>query len=484
MFKFAGVMAAVLIFGGCVVFKPATRHETPIEMPSKYSLYAAQTDPGAGPMNRKWRGFFDNDELSRLVARALAGSFDVETARARFAQAWAAARKTDSSAWPALNHNSGAQTTATRIKSASSKNTTVSSEEAWTLGLGASYEIDLWGRVAAMRRSGAVKIEAAREDLAAAAAAVAAKTAELWIDVISVRQQIVILEKQIENAQNLLNIQNTRFVNGVGKAFDISQQAEALAAIKAEAPMLRLKERQLMTSLAFLLGMASAQGLKIEQTTFPQWVPMPRAGLPADLLAHRPDVRAAGLRLKSADWEVSAARSDRLPSISLSAQSLFSNGALHLLFNQWISSLGASLTGPIFDGGRRGAEVERTRAVAKERLALYAQTVAKAVKEVEDSMAGEEFTHVHVGLLEDQLKAARATTQDALLIYLNGRGDYVSYLNALTGVQRLERRLAVEKASRAKARVALVRALGGDWVADMANDDGLGNDQGDQKENG
>ena len=483
MFKFASVMAAFLIFGGCVMFAPVTRHETPLELPAKYSLYASEAEPKAGSMSREWRVFFDNDELNRLVARALAGSFDIETARARFAQAWAVARRTDSSAWPALNYDAGAQATRTRIKSASSQSVSVSGEEAWTLGLGASYEIDLWGRVKSMRRAGAIKIEAAREDLAAAAVTVAAKTVELWIDIISVRQQIGILEKQIKSARNLLSLQQSRFLNGVGKAFDISQQTEALAAIKAEAPLLRLEERQLMTSLAFLLGMASAQGLEIRQTTIPQPIPMPSAGLPADLLANRPDVRAAGLRLKSADWEVSAARSDRLPSISLSAQSLFSSGALHLLFDQWISTLGASLTGPIFDGGRRRAEVERTRAVAKERLALYAQTVAKAVKEVEDSMAGEEFRNVYVELLEDQLKAARITTQGALLIYLNGQGDYDSYLRALTGGQSLERRLVLAKASRAKARVALCRALGGDWTTDVANNDGQGNDQGDQKEN-
>ena len=469
MFRFTIVISVFLVLGGCVIFKPAKRDKSPLEIPARYSLHADSSDNEPGGGRKKWWRAFNSEELNGLIARALSGGFDIETARARFSRAYAAARKINAEAMPVLRYEAGAKTKRARTKISSSKRETVSGESSWRLNMAASYEIDLWGRANSLRRAGAVDVEAARKDLEAAAVTVSAKVAETWIDIIAVRRKIGILEKQIKANADMLEIQKMRFLNGMTNALDLSRQREAVAAIKAEKPLLRLQETRLVNSLAFLLGMASAKGLEISQKTVPGLIPMPGSGLPADLLGNRPDVRAAALRLKSADWEVSAASANLFPSISLSAQSVFSNENLNLLFENWITTLAASLAGPIFDGKRRKAEVERARATARERLIFYARTVARAVREVEDSMAEENLRQVYLKLLKERLKAARATLKNALVIYRNGRGDYLSYLNALTGAQRFERELVWERASLAKSRVALYRALGGDWTKDLPN---------------
>ena len=139
-------------------------------------------------------------------------------------------------------------------------------------------------------------------------------------------------------------------------------------------------------SLTALLGRTDFQSLNLSSTNLPTLGPLPAVGIPADVLANRPDVRRAGLRLQAADWSVSAARADRLPAIRLTASADYTNIQSSNLFNDWYANLIGSITGPIFEGGRRKAEVKRTRSVAEERLADYRETVINAMKEVEDAV--------------------------------------------------------------------------------------------------
>jgi outer membrane protein TolC len=225
---------------------------------------------------------------------------------------------------------------------------------------------------------------------------------------------------------------------------------------------LQANERQLHNLLAVLSGRTAIEDLG--QETLPEIIPLPSTGVPADLLAARPDIQAAGLRLQSTDWVVSAARADRLPNLTISSRAAFSSGHLDLLFDNWIMSLAGSIAGPLFDAGQRSAEVDRTRAVAEEALADYARTVSEAIREVEDNLEAEMRQQEYIALLGDQLDATRVTLKDARLQYQNGQSNYLAYLTAWNSVQSLERQMAEETAARIKYRVALYRALGKHWT--------------------
>ena len=408
-----------------------------------------------------------SEELNALVDEALSGNFDhpfgmgpPETGRC----CGPTGRRGPSK--PTVDYNTGADKSWTRAKTKGAK-ASRSSDRAFLAGAGASYELDLWGRLDALRQSEASELEATREDLETAAVTVAAEIVAAYTDILSVRQQITILEDQIQVNRNLLKLQETRFVNGKADALDVSQQREALAAARAKLPELKLSERQYGNALAVLLGRTGAHDLIIDQTALPALPDLPSVGIPADLLSRRPDVRAAGLRLSAARWQVSAARADRLPSITLTADAAFSSSALDLLFDNWISTLAAGITGPIFDGGGRAAEVDRTRAAAEESLADYAKTVAVAIQEVEDGLAVEKCQNEHILLLKEQLDSSRTALKDAMIQYLNGQDNYLDYLTALTSVQDLERQLVEERAELIKNRVVLYRAAGGDWTREL-----------------
>lgn len=455
------MILGLFVLAGCSMFTPEPRPAAPLAMPQEFSLFT-NTDPGPGNW---WQGF-ESRELNGLVTQALSGNFDVRTALAKENQAEAVARKAGASLSPDLSYSTSLGRTAkqTRTDAAGRSGSATGS---YSAGLTAGYELDLWGRLKALHTSELLVYQASREDLDAAAVTVAADVVTAWLNILSARQQLTILENQIHINQKMLTLQELRFINGQADTLAVSQQREAVAQAKALLPGLKLTEQQQLNALAVLLGRAGTSDIAITQTDLPALIPLPKTGLPADLLAARPDVRAAGLRLSAADWLVSAARADRLPSLNLSADAAFSSTSLDLLFSNWMATLAASITGPVLDGGSRAAEVDRVRAQADQYLAAYAKTVAEAVQEVEDSLIKEKRQTEYLALLEEQLTASRITVRDAHLQYMNGQDNYLAYLTAWTGVQALERQLIAEKAALVKNRVTLYRTLGGDWTRDL-----------------
>ncbi len=463
MFRLCSIIIVLLNVTGCTIFQPPIRPSTPLDLPEKYSLYPAHRSDQV-----QWWKAFDSTELNSFVDEALSGNFDILTALSRLKQANAIARQAGANLKPSIGYNAGSKKTWQKTKTNGSKSN-YSDTQTWSTDLEASYEVDLWGRLEALRQSELLELKASQEDLEAAAVTVSAEVVISWVKILSVHRQIAILQDQIKTNQALLKLQQLRFVNGKADALDVSEQREALAGAKANLPMLQLTEQQELNALAVLLGRSSALGLSLVQQDLPGLIPVPSAGLPVDLLATRPDVRAAGLRLRAADWEVSAARADRLPAITLSADAGFSTNTFDLIFSNWVSTLAASITGPLFDAGYRSAEVDRTRAVAEEYLTDYASTVAKALQEVENSLVTEKRQNEYIVLLEDQLKASRMSLKDARIQYMNGQNDYLAYLTAWTSVQKLERQLVDEQATLIKNRVELYRTIGGDWGRELVS---------------
>lgn len=457
-----------LMLNGCITLTPGPRQDDPIAMPHGFSLYT-DTDPGPGT----WWHSFSSPELDSLVQQALAGNFDIRTALSKVRQAEAAARKAGADLSPTIDYSGSAQTSREQTKTDAKGRSSEDAKE-FSAGLSAGYEVDLWGRLNALHKAEITEYQATKEDLDAAAVTVSADVATAWIDILSLRRQINILNQQIETNQRMLSLQELRFENGQSDALDVSQQRDVLAQAKALMPPLQLGEAQQLNALAVLLGLAGkgdAIAGRISQSDLPDLIPLPQTGLPADLLASRPDVRAAGLRLNEKDWQVCAAKADRLPALDLSASAIFSSASLDLLFSNWVSTLAASITGPVFDAGYRSAEVDRAKAEADQYLTAYARTVAQAVQEVEDSLATERRQTEYIRLLKEQLATLRITVNDAHLQYMNGQDNYLDYLSAWINVQALERQLVDEQATLIKNRVTLYRTLGGDWTRGLSQAD-------------
>jgi len=452
-------MSIALLAGGCAPFAPGNRDAAPQTLPAHYSLYSPQ-----GEACGQWWQRFNSPQLDTLVDKALADGFTLRQYWAKLEQAQAVARKSGAALMPSLNATGDAGHTRSWSKTPTAGADTLSLSDSFGLGLAASYELDLWGRLRATAHSGILDAQGSREDLNTAAITVAGEVSEAWLDLLSTRQQIRLVHSQIATNEQILNVQNLLFSASQASALDVLQQREALAATRSLLPTLHVQVRTLLNKLAVLTGQAPGTLHLDGDGGLPMLPAFPETGLPADLLAARPDIRSAGLSLSSADWLVAAARADRLPNLTLSASGQYTGSTLASLFDAWSLNLASSLVFPLLDGGTRAAEVDRTRALADERLAAYEETVFTAIQEVEDALSTEAGQQEYLQALNTQLAAARQALGEARRRYLNGVDDYLSMLNALTGVQQLERTLVQEQADLLKNRIALYRALGGDWT--------------------
>jgi outer membrane protein TolC len=197
---------------------------------------------------------------------------------------------------------------------------------------------------------------------------------------------------------------------------------------------------------------------------------MPATGVPAELVTRRPDLRAAYARLAAADEGVAAAIADRFPSIGLSARVEGNAEEVGDVFDNWLASVAGNLVGPILDGGRRAAEVERVRAVSSERFHGYGAAVLGALGEVEDALVREEMQREYEDSLGKQIELSRKVVEQSRLRYLQGATDYLPVLESLATLQRLERTGIEARGTLVEYRIGLYRALGGGWALERTNE--------------
>jgi NodT family efflux transporter outer membrane factor (OMF) lipoprotein len=279
-----------------------------------------------------------------------------------------------------------------------------------------------------------------------------------------------LLEKQLETNKKYQELIELRFSKGIVSALDVYQQRQVVEQVKAQIPLIEAAEQKLLHALAALLGKPPLYPVNITQNRLPMPDKAPDVGIPADLLANRPDVRAAGLRLEVADWQVSVARASRLPAVSIYASASYGSGEIDMVFENWVANLAGNLVAPIFTGKYLSAEVDRTRAVVDERLSSYRNTVLNAIKEVEDALISEEKQREHIKALELQLDAAQKALNEAGARYLKGLNEYLPVLSQIVSVNNLERDMIQKRTALITYRINLYRALGGTWTEELRPD--------------
>jgi len=455
--RFLSAGIVLLSFAGCssigAYLAPHLEDRSP-DVPSRYTLYSEEAE-ASGP----WWEALGSSELDRLVEKAISGNFSVQEAWARLEQTRYAAVKAGADLYPALNFSAGSSYTETKQKAAGKLST-----EEWSLGFSASYEVDLWGRIRAERESSLLLAQASENDVKAAVLSLTGQLAENWLKLISAKQQEILFNQQLQVQQKLLDIIKFRFPNGKSTALDIYQQQQTIEKLRTALIPIQSSQARIARLLALLTGKTSLDPSLLRQSAFPQLPPVPALGIPADLLAQRPDIRSAGLKLKASEWEVSTAKADRLPAFKISASHRYSGDEIASLFDNWLLNLAANLSGAVFDGSRRKAEVERVRAIANERLAAYRKTVVTAITEVEDALTEEDQYTRTVASLEKQIRLSQETLREARRRYLNGSSDFVNVLKEELNFIELQQDTITAKEQMIAARIHLQMALGGSWL--------------------
>lgn len=425
----------------------------PVDVPPTFSSISENE----APLDRWWLSLGDAN-LNSLIATSLSSNLNLQMAWDRLKQARALAKKSGADLLPSLDGS-------VIVKRESVKNDGNGrvTDSTHSLGIAASYEIDLWGRVQAGKQAAELDLLAVGEELRTAAVSLTGDVAIAWYELLEQRQQNQLLVQQIDINEKYLQLIVSKFKNGQSGATDVLQQRQTLEATRGELIMARGNEKLLEHQLAILLGQTSenfsppAGGVSV---TLP---PVPSPGIPAELIEQRPDIRMVHYQVQAADKRVAAALADRFPKVSLSADSESSSGSIRNLFDDWITNLAVNITAPIFDGGKRTAEVDRAQALADEALHKYGQTILTAIKEVEDALWAESRQQKYVESLNDQLALSSLAMEQTKERYINGDMEFLRFLTTILTHQNLQRSRIKAELDLIKYRISLYRALAGGW---------------------
>ncbi|HOS65762.1 MAG TPA: TolC family protein [Candidatus Latescibacteria bacterium] len=425
----------------------------PVAPPAEFSAAGMQE-----AADRWWQSFGDA-ALNEAVERSLADNLSLRGAWFRLAQAEAAARREGAGAYPNMSLSAGAELTRQHTGNVATNGT----DTEFSLGAAASYEVDLWGRVRAASDASLLDARASAEDVRTAAVTLSAQVATTWFRISRQEAETAVLRRQLRSNEEMLELVTFRFQQGQSKAEDVLRQRQAVEARRGDIARGEANRTVLCNRLAVLLGQNPGTSAFRPTPDLPDLPPMPAAGVPADLIRRRPDVRKAYFEVMAADRRTAAAIADRFPRITLSAGANTSAESVTDLFSNWLASLAANVAMPLVDGGRRKAEVERTRAATSASLTAYGQTVLDALAEVENAIATERRQQEYVTSLRQQLSLAAEVINRARDNYLQGVTEYTRVLEAQQTHQALEISYLGAQLALIENRIALYRALSGGW---------------------
>jgi NodT family efflux transporter outer membrane factor (OMF) lipoprotein len=444
-----------MLLGAC-----ATTGNAPAPAPGMPQAY---TEPAASEAARPapdWWDAFGSQELSSLVATALAANPDLAIAAERVRQAEAQVRIAGATLFPALNFDADSSRRETRVDGGSWQAGNASSA-----ALSASYEVDLWGKNAAGVRSAEAALRASRFDRETVRLTLIAGVANAYFQLLSLRGRLVIARENLAIAERVFKVVDARARYGAVSALDVARQQAAVLAQRAAIPPLDLQERQTLFALAILLGRAPEGFDTAASAVTDLAVPRVAPGLPAQLLVRRPDVASAEAQLAAANANVAAARAALLPGVGLTGSAGLASDVLLNFMNGPTATLalGASLLQPIFDGGRLRAQVDVAASHERELVENYRKAVFAALADVESALAAGGRTAEQELLQEKVVEQARLALRLAEIRYREGADDLLTALDAQRTLFQAEDQLAQIRLSRLQASLGLFKALGGAW---------------------
>lgn len=452
----AAGLALLLLVSGCSVHRPQ-KIELPAPLPEAYNEETGAARPDM-PIGRWWETFHDAT-LNKLMDRAFSQNLDLAEAYARLDQFQAITRSTASGQRPYLTiEGQGGRGKQQSFLGQSTGNN-------YSLSLAAGYELDLWKKYSSGTAAARLEAEASREDLKALYISLSAQLVDLYYLAVEQRTQLDLTDSTVASFRDTLESVERRYREGLVPALDVYQARQNLMSAKSGRPVFESTLAVTEHALAVLLGQYPDRDTAGSVARIPDTPAAFPAGIPSELLTGRPDVRAEFLRLKAADARIAGAIADRFPSFNLmgsygNSSTAFSTGNISGVF--WNALV--SLSQPLLDGGRRRAEVERSRAVFRQNLARYHKTVLTAFQEVEDALVRNRTTEERIARLEEQVKATGASQRLSKDRYLLGLSDYLPVLTAQGLHFSAESQLLAARRQLISDRISLARALGGDWM--------------------
>ncbi|HSV52447.1 MAG TPA: efflux transporter outer membrane subunit [Burkholderiaceae bacterium] len=456
-------LAAALLLAGCATALPELPQQT--APPARFKEDGNNRWTTAAPAEAQdrgtwWKAFAD-PTLDGLVERAGLHNTSIHEAAARLAQARALLRNADADRLPQIGLGASAVRQAGANTQGGATPGTLTSA-----GANLSYELDLFGKLARASDAAALDAQGREALLQSTRLLVQADTAQTYLALRALDAERALVRETVSAHANTLRLTERRYQAGDIAELDVARVQTELASTESEALALDRRRAELEHALAVLVGEA-ASNFSLSVADWTTALPQIPAGIPGTVLARRPDVAAAQNAMLAAQARVGVAKTAWFPSVSLTAAGGFASPEISDLF-KWSArawSVGALLSLPIFDGGRREAGVQGAQAQLDAALASYRGQVLAAFRDVEDQLST-------LRLLQDQSEAqgrAVGSASRATVLsdsrYRNGLVSQLELLDARRSELRNRRQALQVKATQYQATVGLVRALGGGWDA-------------------
>jgi len=473
------LLAALLVLAGCSLAPTYERPAAPVPAGYKEAAVAPDQWKTAEPAEHQSRGtwwsVFNDADLDRLELQAADANQDLKAAAARLAQARTFLKTAEADRFPQVDVGFGpTREKPSAVSLGLPDGTKTPITTTWRAQIGASYEVDLFGRVADSVKAAGADVQRSEALFESVRLALQADVAQAYFLIREQDAESALYVRTVDLREQTVNLLQKRFSAGDIGELDLARGKTELASARSEALAVTRRRAEAEHALAVLLGQPPADFAFTPKPIERMTLTVP-SGLPSSLLERRPDIAAAERAMAASNARVGVAKSAFFPSLILTGAAGYESADLSELL-KWSSRtflvgplVGTMLSLPIFDGGRRQAGLDRARAVYEEDVASYRQTVLGAFREVEDGLSALRYLDEQIVAQDQAVSSSARAAQLSLTQYKEGAISYLDVMDSDRNLLAQQRLAAQIDGERARSTVDLIRALGGGWHAgDMA----------------
>lgn len=461
----AALAGAALTASGCSLAPEYERPAAPVAgvFPGAFDGVGVTAQAVASHASRLgWREYFADQSLQRVLRTALENNRDLAVATARIEESRAlyGIRRADQT--PTVIAGAGAVRARTPADLSPTGEVFTASQYQATLGV-TVWELDLWGRVRALKDAAREEFLATEEARRAVMIALVSQVADTYLVICEIEERIALTRQTIATREESARIARRRYEVGSVSRIDPTQAQTILGQARADLAVLERQRELARNALVLLVGTPIESGGGSLAASESGSAAALAPGVPSDVLVRRPDVLAAEHRLTGATVSIGAARAAFYPRILLTGDLGFASDGLEDLFSasRRVWSFGPSISVPLFDGGRNASNLDLTVARRNIAVAQYEGTVQSAFREVADALAGRRWLAEQVTLQRDVLAAQTERSRLAELRYRRGAAPYLEVLDAQRDLFTAEQALVQARRQLLSAGVGLYAALGG-----------------------
>jgi outer membrane protein, multidrug efflux system len=459
----AGLASVLLV--GCPM--GPNYHRPAVVIPQAFQYEPAQA---AATANVDWWTQFNDPVLDQLIRDGLANNKSIKVAAANVEQASAIVTSTRAPLFPQVNY----QAAAARYKFSQNSTTALPGNitnptNDYQVLAGASWELDLWGRIRRLTESAQANLLATEEARRGVILSLVGSVASDYLQLRGLDEQLAIAERTLAAYDESRRSMELKFKYGRVSQMNVAQANSRYETAAAQIPPIKTQIAVLENALSVLLG-KNPDKIPRGKAIFELASPAIPAGVPSELLERRPDLLQSEQQLISANALIGAAKAQFFPTIALTGATGYASNDLSNLFKgpARVWSYGGGLTGPLFTGGLVYGQYKQAQAAHKAALLDYELAIQSAFADVDNALVSQQELTDQVAAQERLVTALRGYAQLSQYLFDGGREPYSTVLQAEEDLFPAELNWAAARAALYIGMVDIYKAMGGGWVDDAA----------------